>query len=273
VLTRAYAEPPFRIGRCFDNGRTTSMIIVCAAPGVFPGDDLRQSVHVEAGARAMIRSQSALQLHAGNGPSACISAQYQVDEEGELRCYWDPLIPFPASRLTQRIDVRLTRGSRFSWSDAMMSGRCARGESWTLTALDHELRCSVAGSLRYLERYRLAPGERRVTAPWMAGGASYLGTILLHDSDAPADAAEALQRRFVARGAPSKPVASHQPLVRSPQTPASARERPAPSPQNDVRVAFDRIDHGLIVGRLLGWSGPAFAAARLAAQALAESDR
>ena len=240
VLTRAYAEPPFRIGRWFEDGRTASMIIVCAAPGVFPGDDLRLSVHVQAGARAAIRSQSALQAHAGNGPAARTSARYQVDEEGELRCHWDPLIPFPASRLTQRIDVSLARGSRFSWSDAMMSGRCGRGESWAMASLDHELRCSVAASLRYLERYRLAPAERGVAVPWIVDGASYLGTILAYDPDAPAGAAGALQDRLG-------------------------------SQRGDLRVAFDEIDRGLIVGRLLGWSGPAFAAARLAAQTLIES--
>jgi urease accessory protein len=241
VLTRAYAEPPFRVGRCFENGRTASMIIVCAAPGVFPRDDLRQSVCVESGARVSLTSQAALQVHAGAGPDARISARYQVDEEGELRCHWDPVIPFPASRLTQRLDVRLARGSRFSWSDAMMSGRCGRGESWTMASLDHELRCSVAASLRYLERYRLAPTERSVAAPWIADGASYLGTILLHDPVLASDAAETLQRRFDALA--------------------------------DVRAGFDRIDGELIVGRVLGWRGPAFAAARAAAQTFIEARR
>ena len=230
VLTRAYAEPPFRVGRCFEDGRTASMILVCAAPGVFPGDDLQQSVRVDAGARVVLKSQAALQVHAGDGPAARVSARYHVHEDASLRCHWDPLIPFPASRLTQRIDVSLERGSRFCWSDALMAGRCARGESWALASLDHELRLSIDASLRYLERYHLAPDERGVAAPWMADGASYLGTILLHDPDAAADAAETLQRRV--------------------------------DGIEDVRVGFDRIDGDLIVGRLLGWRGPAFAAAR-----------
>lgn len=239
VLTRAYAEPPFRVGRWFDEGKTATMIVVCAAPGVFPGDDLQQSVHVEAGARVVLKSQSALQIHAGDGPAARLSARYHIDAEGDLQCRWDPLIPFPSSRLTERIDVSLERGSRFSWSDALMAGRCARGESWALTSLDHELRLSVAASLRYLERYRLAPEERGVAASWIAGGASYIGTILVHDPDAAADAAETLQRRF--------------------------------DGLEDVRAGFDQIERHLIAGRLLGWRGPAFATARAVAVNCASS--
>ena len=47
VLTRAYAEPPFKIGRPVDAGGAAALILVCAAPGVFPGDELRQTVRVE----------------------------------------------------------------------------------------------------------------------------------------------------------------------------------------------------------------------------------
>jgi urease accessory protein UreH len=249
VLTRAYAEPPFKIGRPVEAGSAASMILVCAAPGVFPGDDLRQDVRVEAGAHVALRSQSALQAHPGTGPAARLDARYEVDSGAELSCVWDPLIPFPKARIAQRIEIALKQGSRLHWSDAMLTGRCARGESWALTILDHELRLSIDGALQYLERYRLTPAGRRracgasagqardVAARWVAGGASHLGTILVHDPEPAGVTAEMLQHRL--------------------------------DDIEDVRAGFDTIAPHLIVGRLLASRGPAFAAARRAVEQLA----
>ena len=237
VLTRAYAEPPFKIGRPVDIGGAASLILVCAAPGVFPGDELRQTVRVEAGARVALRSQSSLQAHPGAGPAARLEARYEVDADAELACVWDPLIPFPEARIAQRIEIALAPQSRLYWSDAMLTGRCARGETWTLALLDHELRLSVDGVLQYLERYRLMPRERNVAARWAAGAASHLSTILVHDPARTAVTAEILQHRLDAI--------------------------------ENVQAGFDAIAPHLIVGRLLASRGPAFAAARLAVEHLA----
>ena len=253
VLTRAYAEPPFKIGRPVEAGGAASLIVVCAAPGVFPGDELCQSVRVEPGARVTLRSQSALQVHPGAGPAARIASRYEVDAGAELRCVWDPLIPFPEARIVQQVEIALTRGSRFYWSDAMLTGRCARGEAWVLAMLDHELRLSIDGVLQYLERYRLtSSGGRRasgasashardVAARWIAGDASHLGTILAHHAEASAETAEMLQQRL--------------------------------DRIESVRAGVDIVARHLIVGRLLGWRGPAFTAARKAAEECIETGR
>jgi urease accessory protein len=239
VLTRAYAEPPFKIGRPVDAGGAASLILVCAAPGVFPGDELRQTVRVEAGARVALRSQSALQAHPGAGPAARLEARYEVDADAELACVWDPLIPFPEARIAQRIDIALTAQSHLYWSDAMLTGRCARGEAWAHALLDHELRLSIDGAVQYLERYRLVPRERNVAARWAAGAASHLSTILIHDPAPAAVTAEMLQRQLDA-------IANTQ-----------------------VQAGFDAIAPHLIVGRLLGSHGPSFATARRTVEQLA----
>jgi urease accessory protein len=241
VLTRAYAEPPFKIGRPVDAGGAAALILVCAAPGVFPGDELRQTVRVEAGARVALRSQSALQAHPGAGPAARLEARYEVDADAALACVWDPLIPFPEARIAQRIEIALTQHSRLYWSDAMLTGRCARGEAWAHALLEHELRLSIDGVLQYLERYRLASHERDVTARWAAGAASHLSTILVHDPASAGVTAEMLQRRLDA------------------------------IENGEVQAGFDAIAPHLIVGRLLASRGPAFAAARRAVEQLAET--
>ena len=226
VLAHAYAEPPLRIGRTFDLGGAAYVILVCSGPGVFAGDTLRQSVHVGRGARVVLTSQSALQVHPAAGtfpahpvrpadlphsavqahsvdphhpaPPALVHHEYIIESEAELHCHWDPVIPFAGARLDQRFDLRLAESSRLSWGDAVMAGRVSRGEAWQFLSLAHELRLRVGPALAYLERYTLVPGERRIQRPWICGSAPYLGTALVYHQSAKAETADALHREMAA---------------------------------------------------------------------------
>jgi urease accessory protein UreH len=161
VLAHAYAEPPFRIGHAFDLGGAAYVILVCSGPGVFAGDRLRQSIHVGRGARAVLTSQSALQIHpappATPAPPALVHHDYLVEDDGELHCHWDPVIPFAGARLDQQFDLQIADSSRLCWSDALMAGRVSRGETWQFISLAHELRLQIRSRLAYLERYALTP--------------------------------------------------------------------------------------------------------------------
>jgi urease accessory protein UreH len=233
VIAHAYAEPPFRIGQSFQIGSAAYMIVVCSGPGVFAGDDLQQSVRVEPGACVLLGSQSALQAHPGTGSSAArLHHRYTVADEGELHCHWDPLIPFANARLAYRVELDVAGGSRMYWSDALMSGRSARGEDWMFSEVAHELRLRVDGSLKYLERYRLLPEQRAVTAGPVAGEARYLGTTLVHHTAATTGAAEALQYEL--------------------------------DRVTDVRGGVDLVAPNVIAARLLGRQGARFRAARTA---------
>jgi urease accessory protein UreH len=231
VIAHAYAEPPFRIGQSFEIGSAAYMIIVCSGPGVFAGDDLRQSVRVEPGACVLLGSQAALQAHPGTASSGgLLHHRYAVADDGELHCHWDPLIPFASARLSHRVELDVAGGSRMYWSDALMSGRSARGEDWMFSEVAHELRLRIDGSLKYLERYRLVPGQRDVTAAPIAGEARYLGTTLVHHAAATAVVAEALQLQL--------------------------------DRVNDVRGGVDLVAPSVIAARLLGLHGARFRAAR-----------
>jgi urease accessory protein UreH len=229
VIAHAYAEPPFRV-RAFDVDGAAYVIIVCSGPGVFGGDSLQQSIHVGPGARALLTSQAALQAHPGHGPPAVICHEYRVDRGGELHCHWDPLIPFAAASVSQRFCIDAAADSRLYWSDSLTAGRIVRGEAWQFAHLAHELRLRVGGNLTYLERFGLAPRERRPTLPWIAGGAVYFATTIVKHPDASSDAAGAL----------------HQQLQRPPATYA----------------AVDTLEDGLIVARIASSKGAQFATAR-----------
>ena len=193
VLARSFAEPPLRVGRAFDEGDGVHLILAMSAPGIFGGDRFDQTIYVGQGARVRLTSQSAMQVHASaEGSLARIQTRYVVSEEAHLQCRWHPLIPFTGSKLDHRIDVQLGRGAELSWSDALMAGRVAGGEVWRFDELSHELCIRRLGTLEYMERYRLAPGERDPTHPWIGGAASCFGTTLRSGRGTDREAAERL---------------------------------------------------------------------------------
>ena len=201
VLAHSYAEPPFRIGRTFDLDAAAYVILACCGPGVFGGDRLTQSIHVGAGARVVLTTQAALQAHPAASAvrePAMLHQRYSMDDDAELHCHWDPVIPFAGARLEQIVDVRLAAGSRLYWSDALMAGRIGRGERWRFDRLAHELTLSIDGRRAYLERYTLTPGDREIERVWTTGGAAYFCTALVRDPRATAETVEALQHRLAA---------------------------------------------------------------------------
>jgi urease accessory protein len=233
TIAQAYAEPPFRIGRSFDVDGAAYVILVCSGPGVFAGDALDLTIRVRPGARVMLASQSALQVHpsAASTP-AVIRHRYLVDAGAELQAHWDPVIPFAGARLDQRFDLQIDESSRLYWSDALMSGRVSRAETWRFDSLAHELWFRVGPTLRYLERYTLTPREWSMAHPWVAGGMHYAATAITHHEHASADTAEFLQRA-IDTGA-----------------------------HDGVLSGVDCLAPHLVVGRLLGPCGAPFSAAR-----------
>jgi hypothetical protein len=139
---------------------------------VFAGDALHQTVHVGSGARVVLTSQSALQVHPPahrETPPASVRHEYRVDDGAELHCHWDPVIPFAGASLAQDFHLDICGSSRLYWSDALMSGRVSRGEVWRFSELAYQLRLEVDKKLMLLERYRRSP-DRGIARAWMTGG-------------------------------------------------------------------------------------------------------
>jgi urease accessory protein UreH len=231
VLTHAYAEPPFRAGRCFPDGDGLHMILASSAPGIFGGDTLTQTVVVEKGARVRLSSQSAAQLHpAPDAAAADLRSTYEVADGARLQCRWDPLIPFAGAVLDQRIAIALAPSAELLWSDALMSGRSGRGERWQFGSVGHELRVSRAGVLEYLERYRLSPVEEAVDRPWRTADAQFFGTMIASGRAVDGGEPERLSCAIECAGG--------------------------------VRIAADRLADALLVVRLMSQSGARFHDAR-----------
>jgi urease accessory protein len=230
-MTHGYAEPPFRVGRTFVEGRGLHLILASSAPGIFGGDALTQQIQVDAGAHVRLTSQSALQVHPSpDGDIAALANIYTVGAEASLICEWDPVIPFPASSLSQRLSVELDSTATLLWSDAVMAGREARGERWQFERINHELAIRRGGHLIYLERYLMAPAHRAVDSRWLAADAAYFGsTVVVGDTRSDADAVHAELAQFA-----------------------------------DVVSAVDRLEQDVLLVRMMASSGAGFHRARAA---------
>ena len=241
VLTHGYAEPPLRIGQCLDGQRGLHLIMASSAPGIFGGDEFESTIRIEAGAVVELTSQSALQVHPStSGVPARITSRYEIAAGADLRCTWEPLIPFAGSSVVQHFEVDVADGGRLSWSDGLMSGRHGRGESWQFACVDHELRVIRAGVLAFLERYRITPQEDDERSRWTVGDAGYIGTLVRAGHGDTLVVAERIHRSLAAL--------------------------------ESVRGSADVLDGDLLLTRIVAEDGVAFRRARRAVDcALAET--
>jgi urease accessory protein len=208
ILSHAYAEPPFRVGRYFSEDTGVHMILAASAPGIFGGDDFEQHISVERGARVRLTSQSALQVHPACASErevkkdARLRCRYDVESGASLSCNWDPMIPFAAARIDLQTSVTLASDAALFWSDAFMAGREGHGERWAFERLAHELRIARGSDLEYLERYQLT-GADNPRQRWAAGDACYFGTIVSSGAAASGSSAERLHETLAGAGIPS----------------------------------------------------------------------
>ncbi|HKB10045.1 MAG TPA: urease accessory protein UreD [Vicinamibacterales bacterium] len=201
VLAHGYAEPPLRVARTFDLHGAAYAILVCAGPGVFSGETLRQAIRIGRGARVVLTSQAALQVHpsaAASAAPAVLRHSYVVESGAELHCHWDPVIPFAGARVDQRFDLQMDDDSRLDWSDAVMAGRVSRGERWQFSAFAQELVVRVGRRMAYLERYAVTPCDRGVRRQWIAGQATRVATALLRHPAVARETVEDAHRRLAA---------------------------------------------------------------------------
>ncbi len=179
VLVRSYAEPPLRVGGCFDVGDYVHVMLATTAPGVFGGDRFKQIVHVGPGACVRLTSQSSQQVHPSvSGAPAVVRTAFLVEPGGRLDCRWHPVIPFAGSHLDQAVEIRLAEGARLAWSDAFTAGRTARGERWAFRTLAHELKVWRGEILEYLERCRIVPDAADPARMFAGSDWVLFGTVL-----------------------------------------------------------------------------------------------
>ena len=93
---------------------------------------------------------------------------------------WAPelTIPFLGSRFSQTLHVALEPGGTLILWDAVASGRIAKGERWSLTSFDNEIRVTTPSGRTVLERYRLI-SKKPMYGVGLAGDWDYVASLFL----------------------------------------------------------------------------------------------
>ena len=186
VLHDSYCEVPFKITRPLSGaseGNAHLMLMHCTA-GLFGGDRIEMTVHVERGAKVRLTQQSATRVHPSDERMAVQSSRFHVESGGELEVLLEPVIPFAASRLSQKTVIEVGPGGRLVYWEGLMAGRVGRGELWAFEELSSETRLVANGQLVFLDRLRLQPARTSPSTPWSMGRATYAGTGLYVADDA-----------------------------------------------------------------------------------------
>jgi urease accessory protein len=185
VLRDAYCEIPFKITRLLDArfSGIAHLILMQCAPGLFGGDNVECTIHVEAGARILITSQSATKVHPSGGKAAIQNTRIRVEGGGELRIYYDPVIPFSGACMRQTTSIDVEAGARFYFWESLMAGRVGRGELWRFDEFSSETCLRLNGKPLYLDRFSIMPASHPPAEKWTMADGRYLATGLCFEEN------------------------------------------------------------------------------------------
>jgi urease accessory protein len=131
--------------------------------GLVDGDDLQLTVAVEAGAGALLATQSSTKAYpAALGARQTIEAT--VGAGATLVVLSDPLVAFAGARVETLLDVELADGATLVALEALAAGRVARGERWRAARCQTRVRVRRAGVPVLDDALLLDPAEGDVAA-------------------------------------------------------------------------------------------------------------
>ena len=181
-IRHCYCEVPFKITRLLETdvpGFPQLILMQCTA-GLFGGDEIESTIHVDAGARVLLTQQSATKIHPSIHPATDLPAiqrtRIVVESGAELVVDFEPVIPFADSQLHQSTHIEVAPGGSLVFWEGMMAGRIGSHERWQFRELLSETRLESAGRPLYLERFELNPARQSFDTGWIMNGTTYAGT-------------------------------------------------------------------------------------------------
>ena len=161
VVTHQYQTHPLRISRVFrldrDSDRRAYLYLRNNSPGLFAADKLEISLNVADRSQLYLTEQSATKVHPmKEKEKAEVNYQWQIGQQGIVEFVPEPLILYRDSAFQQTTTIKLHPTASLFWSDLILPGRLARGESYQFRYYDHRLSvCSDRGEPWFQERMYL----------------------------------------------------------------------------------------------------------------------
>ncbi len=126
--------------------------------GMVNGDHVNLRVQVDAGAAALLGTQSATKVY--RSPSGCRQTlSCRVEAGGRLVLIPDLVSAFEGARYEQRTDITLAADASLIQLEGFTSGRSARGERWAFSRYRSRTRIARAGRLVVIDATVLDPTD------------------------------------------------------------------------------------------------------------------
>jgi len=188
-VRRQYASYPFRLSRPFrldrDDPHRVYLYIMNTSPGLFAGDNLHQSLHLDASTSLYLTDQSATKVHRmAPGTQAQINTAIQVGDAANLEWLPEPEILYADASLTQSTRVTLHPTSRLFLSEMLVPGRLARGESYQFEQYCSRLQVQTpTGELLFADTLRLEGKQNPFDLSPLFSGLPVIAALILVQPD------------------------------------------------------------------------------------------
>jgi urease accessory protein len=166
VLAGQSFRAPFHVGKAYwdEEGAALRVQVVNPTAGILEGDRLETAVAVGRGAALLVTTPSASRVFHMRSGEAVASQKFSVEAGGWLEFLPEPLVPHNASSFRQTTEIDVAEGGEIVFTDLLMPGRIARGETWAWSRLRLELAVRVGGELILRERLDQSGKEMRALA-------------------------------------------------------------------------------------------------------------
>ena len=189
LLHSARHSGPLTVQRPFyPEGETCHLYLLHPPGGIVGGDTLDISVRLDTKSHALITMPGASKFYRSNGPLACLSQHFYLDEEATLEWLPQDTIIFPGANAALRSVFHLHATSTLLAWELYCLGRPVINETFSHGTLENRLEVWVDGEPRLIERLHLSGGDLTPVAdhPWV-------GTLLFYPArEALLDAVRAL---------------------------------------------------------------------------------
>ncbi|MDT2071447.1 MAG: urease accessory protein UreD [Planktomarina sp.] len=135
---------------------TIDAVIINTAGGITGGDSFSTKVTANNHAKISVTTQAAERIYRARDEIAG-SMQTRLEVKSNAQLYWLPqeTILFEGSRLHRRLEVEVTRDSKFLMVEPIVFGREASGEILNFCSLDDRVCITTEGTPIYVDRIKL----------------------------------------------------------------------------------------------------------------------
>lgn len=181
ILSDVSFTAPYKVIRPFyEKKGVMSVTALAASAGIMAGDRQDFCIHVHAGARMALTSQSYEKIHRMEAGYASRKTSIQVEAGAALFYTPLPTMPFQESDYRSQLDAELFGDdAQFVLLEILSCGRAAHGERFEYRRFQNRVTIRQDGKIIYRDNTRYEPGWMDMDGPGMYEGYTHLGNLVL----------------------------------------------------------------------------------------------